>query len=64
MVAFAQDGFLREPGTKELMREAMQRGADVVGGIPWIEYTDAAAAEQIAFCFDLRLSSTKTSPAA
>lgn len=53
VVAFAQDGILREPGTKELMREAMQRGADVVGGIPWIEYTDAAAAEHIAFCFDL-----------
>ena len=53
VVAFAQDGILREPGTKDLMREAMERGADVVGGIPWIEYTDAAAAEHIAFCFDL-----------
>jgi cytosine/creatinine deaminase len=53
VVAFPQDGMLREPGTKDLMREAMERGADVVGGIPWIEYTDAAAAEHIAFCFDL-----------
>lgn len=53
VVAFPQDGLLREPGTKELMREAMARGADVVGGIPWIEYTDAAAAEHIAFCFEL-----------
>lgn len=53
VVAFPQDGVLREPGTRELMREAMERGADVVGGIPWIEYTDAAAAEHIAFCFDL-----------
>lgn len=53
VVAFPQDGVLREPGTKELMREAMARGADVVGGIPWIEYTDAAAAEHIAFCFEL-----------
>ena len=53
VVAFPQDGILREPGTKELMREAMHRGADVVGGIPWIEYTDAAAAEHISFCFDL-----------
>lgn len=53
VVAFPQDGVLREPGTKELMREAMTRGADVVGGIPWIEYTDAAAAEHISFCFDL-----------
>ncbi len=53
VVAFPQDGILREPGTRELMREAMARGADVVGGIPWIEYTDAAAAEHIAFCLDL-----------
>ncbi|WP_299806243.1 amidohydrolase family protein [Tardiphaga sp.] len=53
VVAFPQDGILREPGTRELMREAMVRGADVVGGIPWIEYTDAAAAEHISFCFDL-----------
>ncbi|WP_441231353.1 amidohydrolase family protein [Tardiphaga sp. 215_C5_N2_1] len=53
VVAFPQDGVLREPGTKELMREAMERGADVVGGIPWIEYTDAAATEHISFCFDL-----------
>lgn len=59
VVAFAQDGILREPGTKELMREAMQRGADVVGGIPWIEYTDAAAAEHIAFCFDLAVEFDK-----
>jgi cytosine deaminase len=53
VVAFPQDGLLREPGSKDLMREAMERGADVVGGIPWIEYTDAAAAEHISFCFDL-----------
>ena len=37
VVAFAQDGIVREPGADRLMREAMERGADVVGGIPWIE---------------------------
>ncbi len=41
LVAFAQDGLLREPGAEELMWEAMELGADVVGGIPWIEYTEA-----------------------
>lgn len=40
VVAFPQDGVVREPGTEELIEEAMRMGADVVGGIPWIEYTD------------------------
>ena len=35
------------------MRQAMSLGADIVGGIPWIEYTEADIAEHIAFCFDL-----------
>ncbi|MFN8457769.1 MAG: amidohydrolase family protein [Anaerolineae bacterium] len=39
VVPFAQDGLIREPGTLELMREAMALGSDVVGGIPWLEYT-------------------------
>lgn len=41
VVAFPQDGVAREPGTAELVREAMALGADVVGGIPWIEFTEA-----------------------
>jgi cytosine deaminase len=39
VVAFAQDGIVREPGAEVLLREAMRLGADVVGGIPWIEFT-------------------------
>src|ERR671921_211501 len=38
--AFAQDGLAREPGASELMHQAMEMGADVAGGIPWIEYTE------------------------
>ena len=53
VVAFAQDGLVREPGAEELMREAMKLGADVVGGIPWIEYTDADIAEHVRICFEL-----------
>jgi cytosine/creatinine deaminase len=41
VVAFPQDGVVREPGTVKLIKEAMDLGADVVGGIPWIEYTHA-----------------------
>jgi cytosine deaminase len=40
VVAFPQDGVVREPGTEKLIKEAMKMGADVVGGIPWIEFTD------------------------
>jgi cytosine deaminase len=53
VVAFAQDGILREPGADRLMREAMALGADVVGGIPWIEAGEADMARHIDFCFDL-----------
>lgn len=53
VVAFAQEGLAREPGAADLMRQAMVLGADVVGGIPWIEYTDADRAAHVDFCFDL-----------
>jgi cytosine deaminase len=51
--AFAQDGLAREPGAGELMRQAMQMGADVVGGIPWIEYTDSDMQAHVKEIFDL-----------
>jgi cytosine deaminase len=53
VVAFAQDGIVRDPGAAALLREAMALGADVVGGIPWIERTDADKAEHVRVCFDL-----------
>jgi len=53
VTAFPQDGILRDPGTSKLLREAMALGADVVGGIPWIEFSDADAQEHISYCFDL-----------
>src|ERR1700733_4560024 len=53
VVAFAQDGIVREPGAAELMRQAMALGADVVGGIPWIEFTNTDAAAHVRTCFDL-----------
>ena len=59
VVAFAQDGIVREPGADALMRQAMELGADVVGGIPWIELTDADAAEHIRVCFDLAVEFDK-----
>lgn len=51
--AFAQDGLVREPGANELMHQAMEAGADVVGGIPWIEYTEADLQQHVREVFDL-----------
>ncbi|RME77548.1 MAG: cytosine deaminase [Chloroflexi bacterium] len=53
VVAFAQDGIVREPGAAELVRQAMEAGADVVGGIPWIEYTEADEQQHIDVIFAL-----------
>jgi len=39
VVAFPQDGVVRDPGAEEYVRKAVEMGADVVGGIPWIEIT-------------------------
>jgi cytosine deaminase len=53
VVAFAQDGIVREPGAADLVRQAMDLGADVVGGIPWIEYTDEDIAKHVEIIFDI-----------
>lgn len=53
VVAFPQDGLLRDPGAEDVVRQALELGADVVGGIPWIERTDADARAHIRACFDL-----------
>ena len=47
VVAFPQDGVAREPGAKELVRQALELGADVVGGIPWIEFTKEAEQDHV-----------------
>jgi cytosine deaminase len=59
VVAFAQDGLLRDPGAEDLIREAMELGADVVGGIPWIEFTQADITEHIKLIFDIALEYEK-----
>ncbi len=53
VVAFPQDGVVRDPGAEEYIEEALKLGADVVGGIPWIEYTDSDAQEHIDRMFAL-----------
>jgi cytosine deaminase len=51
--AFPQEGLTMDPGAEELMREAMKLGADVVGGIPWLELTDQYVRDHVDFCFAL-----------
>ncbi len=53
IAAFPQEGIVRDRGAAELLDEALKQGCDVVGGLPWYEYTDAEAREHIDICFDL-----------
>jgi len=47
LVAFPQDGYLRSPGAPDNLRRALERGADVVGGIPHFERTMADGAASV-----------------
>jgi cytosine deaminase len=53
VVAFPQEGIVRDPGAAELMEEAVKEGCDIVGGLPWYEYSDADARAHIDICFDI-----------
>ncbi|MDH5508624.1 MAG: amidohydrolase family protein, partial [Anaerolineae bacterium] len=53
VVAFPQDGVVREPGAEVMVREAVKLGADVVGGIPWIEFTDEDANKHVDLMFEI-----------
>lgn len=53
IVAFPQEGIIQNPGTKDLMRKAMEKGADVVGGMPYNELTEDDSKEHIDFSFQL-----------
>jgi cytosine deaminase len=53
VIAFPQEGLLRDPGAFDLMAEAMKRGATVVGGMPHWEVTEDAQREHVRLCFEL-----------
>lgn len=50
VVAFPQEGIFKAVGTEEMMYQAMEMGADVVGGIP---YNDFPAKEHIDLVFEI-----------
>ncbi len=47
VVAFPQDGLIRDEGAEDYVRKALELGADVVGGIPWIELTEEDALSHV-----------------
>ena len=53
LVAFPQDGVLRSPGALGLLKEALRRGVDVVGGIPHFERTMADGAASVRLLCEL-----------
>ncbi len=53
VVAFPQEGIDRDPGTEQLLDEAMRAGADIAGGLPWYERTDAAMRRHVDVVLEL-----------
>ena len=53
LIAFPQEGIVRDPGTADLMVAAMQHGASVVGGMPHWEQGEDDQREHVRFCFEL-----------
>jgi cytosine/creatinine deaminase len=50
LCVFPQEGLLNDPGTEDLLIEAMENGADLIGGCP---YTDTDPNGQIARIFEI-----------
>jgi cytosine/creatinine deaminase len=53
LVAFPQDGLLRSPGALATLKQALDLGVDVVGGIPHFERTMAEGAESVRLLCEL-----------
>ncbi len=53
LIAFPQDGILSFPDGEQLMREAINLGCDVIGGIPHYELTREDGVAEVNFIFDL-----------
>jgi cytosine/creatinine deaminase len=47
LVAFPQDGFIRDPGSRQNLLRALDKGVEVVGGIPHFEPTMAEGARSV-----------------
>ncbi|MBI3456566.1 MAG: amidohydrolase family protein [Candidatus Rokubacteria bacterium] len=53
IVAFPQEGIVRDPGTADFLAEAVEAGADLVGGMPHNEASPADSRRHIEICFEI-----------
>ena len=53
VVSFPQEGLLRPEGDIGLLREGLELGADLVGGLPWFERSDEDARRHVDLVMDL-----------
>ncbi len=53
LIAFPQEGIVCDPGTADLMVTAMERGADVVGGMPFAEWIDEDSRRHLDVVFEI-----------
>ncbi|MEC6907971.1 cytosine deaminase [Photobacterium piscicola] len=53
IVAFPQEGILSYPNGKQLLEQAVQLGADVIGAIPHFEFTREYGVESLHYVFEL-----------
>ena len=53
IVAFPQEGILSFPNGKKLMEQALEEGADVIGGIPHFEFTREYGVESMQWIMEL-----------
>ncbi len=53
IISFPQEGIVQDPGTEELMWEAMENGAEIVGGMPANEETAEDSMKHIEIGFEI-----------
>jgi cytosine/creatinine deaminase len=55
IVAFPQEGVVRDPGTADLLARAVEAGADLVGGMPHNEASAADSRRHVEICFEVAM---------
>lgn len=53
IVAFPQEGIIKDPGCEDLMYKAMEMGADIVGGMPASENSPEDSLKHVQIVFDI-----------